>query len=222
MSWWAILKPWCYCSSQESSNSWSIFELILTLHCSSIPCVFHSQVVMMFMVWRELKSSSIVQLILTQHSPVPPCWCPGDEKITWALKLSINTCLFISLCTLRDLPQEKNPKSLCLGKIFLFFYILKFLHKESMCGGSCTSGFFCCFETALGLWPQMALPYRWTRGRSRTSGEPTCTGTSPTTESRWMRDKPKAWVMDKRMDARQMKITGAQRTSYINLLSISI
>jgi hypothetical protein len=37
-----------------------------------------------------------------------------------------------------------------------------------------------------------------------------------------MRDKPKAWVMDKRMDARQMKITGAQRTSYINLLSISI
>jgi hypothetical protein len=60
---------------------------------------------------------------------------------------------------LRDLPQEENPKPLCPGKIFLFFYILTFLYKESMCGGgSCTSGFFCCFGTALGLCPQVALP----------------------------------------------------------------
>ncbi len=169
ISWWAILKPWCYCpSSRESLNSWSIFELILTLHCSSIPCVFSS--------CDDVHGLKRVKILKYFFSTDPdstqsctPCWCPGDEKITWALELSTNTCLFISLCTLRDLPQEKNPKPLCLGKIFLFFYILTFLYKESMCGDSCASGWvLVLFWNRLGLVPSGGPP----PGECTHTGEP--------------------------------------------------
>jgi hypothetical protein len=113
---------------------------------------------------------------------------------------------------LRDLPQEKNPKPLCLGKIFLFFYILTFLYKESMCGGSCTSGFFCCFGTALGLCPQVVLSRENTLIQVSLRVFPNLRRTHL---YRNLEGQTKAWVMDGKMDARQMKITGAQITSYI-------
>jgi hypothetical protein len=46
----------------------------------------------------------------------------------------IKTSHFISLCILRDRPQQKIPRELCGGEILLYFYIPMFPCNEFLMG----------------------------------------------------------------------------------------